>query len=82
MTKEQMADAYAKGFNGKYREVAREAFLCGYGAKCDIPADVLLKKAKEIACDVCKKLDNSEMKDTVVYYAILAALDAARWVAE
>lgn len=35
MTPEEMAKAYAEGFSSKeYREVAYDAFLCGYTAKC------------------------------------------------
>ena len=30
-----MAKAYADGFSPEYREIARDAFLCGYEAKCD-----------------------------------------------
>ena len=38
--------------------------------------------AKKIAYDVCKALPNGEEKDTVVYYAILAAMAGAKWMAE
>ena len=38
--------------------------------------------AKKIACDVCKALPNGEEKDTVVYYAIQAAMAGAKWMAE
>ena len=42
MTKEEMAKAYAEGFIEEYREIAYDAFLCGYGAKCstEIPNDL------------------------------------------
>ena len=33
-----MAKAYSSGFDPQYREVAYDAFLCGYGAKCDAPS--------------------------------------------
>lgn len=36
MTKEEMAKAYAEGFENKnYREIAYAAFLCGFTAKCE-----------------------------------------------
>lgn len=42
MKKEEMAKAYAEGFAKEYREIAYDAFLCGYGAKCstEIPNDL------------------------------------------
>lgn len=45
-----MAKAYAEGFIEEYREIAYDAFLCGYGAKCslEIPKD-LGEAAKEYA---------------------------------
>ena len=33
-----MAKAYSSDFDSQYREVAYDAFLCGYGAKCDAPS--------------------------------------------
>lgn len=38
--------------------------------------------AKQIAFDVCKDLYNGQEKDTIVYYAILAAISMAKWMAE
>ena len=42
MKKEEMAKAYAEGFAKEYREIAYDAFLCGYDAKCstEIPKDL------------------------------------------
>ena len=50
MTKEEMAKAYAEGFIEEYREIAYDAFLCGYDAKCssEIPKD-LEEAAEEYA---------------------------------
>lgn len=30
-----MAKAYADGYNKEYQQIAYDAFLCGYGAKCE-----------------------------------------------
>ena len=38
MDKIEMAKAYSSDFDPQYREVAYDAFLCGYGAKCDAPS--------------------------------------------
>lgn len=38
--------------------------------------------AKQIAYDVCKDLYNGQEKDAIVYYAILAAIRMAKWMAE
>lgn len=38
--------------------------------------------AKKIAYDVCKDLKAGEEKDVIVYYAILAAIAGAEWMAE
>lgn len=43
MTKEEMAKAYAEGFEDKkYGEIAYTAFLCGFTAKCEssLPSDI------------------------------------------
>lgn len=37
--------------------------------------------AQRIAYDVCKQLPNGEEKDGIVYYAILAAIAGAEWMA-
>ena len=37
--------------------------------------------AKKIAYDVCKDLKAGEKKDAIVYYAILAAIAGAKWMA-
>lgn len=54
MTKEEMAKAYAEGFEDKnYREIAYAAFLCGFTAKCEssLPSN-LDEAAEEIASDI------------------------------
>lgn len=38
--------------------------------------------AKKIAYGVCKQLPNGTEKDSIVYYAILAAIAGAEWMAE
>lgn len=48
MTREEMARAYADGYNKEYQQIAYDAFLCGYGAKCDtISPDGLEEAAEE-----------------------------------
>ena len=37
--------------------------------------------AKIIAYDVCKQLPNGTEKDSIIYYAILAAIAGAEWMA-
>lgn len=37
--------------------------------------------AKKIAYNVCKDLKAGEEKDVIVYYAILAAIAGAKWMA-
>lgn len=46
-----------------------------------LPAN-LDEAAKQIAYDVCKDLYNGQEKDAIVYYAILAAIRMAKWMAE
>lgn len=45
MTQEEMAKAYADGYNKEYQQIAYDAFLCGYGAKCDSAIQGGLKEA-------------------------------------
>lgn len=45
------------------------------------PTD-LEEAAKRIAYDVCRKLPNGEEKDSIVYYAILAAMAGSEWQKE
>ena len=53
MKKEEMAKAYAEGFAKEYREIAYDAFLCGYDAKCstETPNDL-----EEAAVDIADAL--------------------------
>lgn len=47
MTKEELAKAYANEFNKEYQQIAYDAFLCGYGAKCDTIAPEGLEEAAQ-----------------------------------
>ena len=47
MTKEEMAKTYVEGFPKGYQEVAYDAFLCGYGAKCTTETPNDLEEAAE-----------------------------------
>lgn len=48
MTKEEMANAYAEGFEDeKYRQIAYDAFLCGFTAKCEPSLPSNLDEAAE-----------------------------------
>lgn len=52
MTREELAKAYADGFNKEYQQIAYDAFLCGYGAKCEsFVSEGLEKAAGEYAVD-------------------------------
>lgn len=42
-----MAKAYAEGFAKEYREIAYDAFLCGYSAKCSTETPKDLEEAAE-----------------------------------
>lgn len=48
MTREEMARAYADGYNKEYQQIAYDAFLCGYGAKCE---SVVSEELEEAAKD-------------------------------
>ena len=57
-----------------------------YGSGLALPVAVIGKPeldevAKKIAYDVCKDLKAGEKKDAIVYYAILAAIAGAKWMA-
>ena len=62
MTKEEMAKAYAEGFIKEYREIAYDAFLCGYDAKCpsEIPND-LEEAANNYLDGVYGKMPHSDL---------------------
>ena len=45
MTIEEMARAYAEGYNKEYQQIAYDSFLCGYDAKCGIEFSEGLEKA-------------------------------------
>ena len=48
MKKEELAEAYSKEYQTKeYRQIAYDAFLCGYGAKCDAELPEGLDEAAE-----------------------------------
>lgn len=94
MTKEEMAKAYAEGFSEKYREIAYDAFLCGYGAKCttEIPKDLeeaaedfvweVMENDEDGISDLCRKLQyTSKISD---FYDALAEffVAGAKWQKE
>lgn len=49
--------------------------------KPSLPSN-LDEAAKKIAYGVCKQLPNGTEKDSIVYYAILAAIAGAEWMTE
>ena len=58
--------------------------LCGILEKEEFQSSIpsnLDETAKRIAYGVCKQLPNGEEKDSIVYYAILAAKSSAEWMA-
>ena len=77
MTKEEMAKAYAEGFEDKnYREIAYAAFLCGFTAKCESSLPSNLDEVAE------KYLDGIFGKGKHVDFYIQLFKAGAEWGAE
>lgn len=54
-----MARAYADGYNKEYQQIAYDAFLCGYGAKCEsFVSEGLEEAAREYAKEYTKNEGN------------------------
>lgn len=76
MTKEDIAKVYADGFEDKkIKEVAYDAFLCGYGAKCDTELPQGLDEA-------AKEHSKQAFNGMLIEDNIDAFIAGAKWMAE
>lgn len=83
MTKEEMAKAYADGYNKEYQQIAYDSFLCGYGAKCEYFVSEGLEEAAEKASKTWRRNeDGSESKELFPQAFVRGFIAGAEWGAE
>ena len=75
MKKEEMAKAYAEGFAKEYREIAYDAFLCGYDAKCSTETPKDLEEAAE-------EYSKERAEGHILYDWVHAFIAGAKWQAQ
>lgn len=78
-----MAKAYADGYNKEYQQIAYDAFLCGYGAKCESFVSEGLEEAAEKASKTWRRNeDGSESKELFPQAFVRGFIAGAEWGAE